>query len=109
MSGNSKAVVNSNNLQLEKLAIALFCCQLYHNERNKKVTNKNYTEHISYEVFRRCDYMKVKYIGERSSRLSLINGKIYECLGREYDSFRVIDETDEDYLYPVEDFEIVEE
>ena len=49
--------------------------------------------------------MKIKYIGENSSPLSLINGKIYECLGRECDRYRVIDETGEDYLYPIEDFE----
>ncbi len=53
--------------------------------------------------------MKVKYIGEISDPMELINGKIYECLGREKDRYRVIDETDEDYLYPVEEFEIVEE
>lgn len=53
--------------------------------------------------------MKVKYIGEYESPLSLIRGKIYECLGQEQCRYRVIDETDEDYLYPIEDFEIVEE
>ena len=52
--------------------------------------------------------MKIKYIGNNSSPLSLINGKIYDCLGREYDRYRVIDETGEDYLYPVDDFEIVD-
>ena len=53
--------------------------------------------------------MKVKYIGKESSRMSLISGNVYECLGREYDRYRVIDETNEDYLYPIEEFEIVEE
>lgn len=53
--------------------------------------------------------MKVKYIGEISDPLELINGKVYECLGNEYGMFRVIDETDEDYLYPEEEFIIVEE
>lgn len=53
--------------------------------------------------------MKVKYIGEKSSRMSLISGKIYECIGIERDWYRVIDETDEDYLYPPNEFEIVEE
>lgn len=52
--------------------------------------------------------MKVKYIGDNESPLSLIKGKIYECLGREKDRYRVIDETDEDYLYPVEEFEIIQ-
>lgn len=53
--------------------------------------------------------MKVKYIGKISDPLELINGKIYECLGKELDRYRIIDETEEDYLYPVEEFEIVEE
>lgn len=53
--------------------------------------------------------MKVKYIGEYEAPLSVLKGKIYECLGQEFDRYRIIDESDEDYLYPVEDFEIVEE
>lgn len=52
--------------------------------------------------------MKVKYIGDNGSRFSVLKGKVYECLGREYDRYRIIDETGEDYLYPVEEFEIVE-
>ena len=53
--------------------------------------------------------MKVEYIGTISDPMELITGKIYDCLGQEKDRYRVIDETDEDYLYPVEEFEIVEE
>ena len=53
--------------------------------------------------------MKVKYIGEKSSSLELITGNIYECLGEELGSFRVIDETNEDYLFPKEEFVIVGE
>ncbi len=53
--------------------------------------------------------MKVKYIGKISSPLELINGKIYECLGQEYSRYRIIDETGEDYLYPVDEFEVIEE
>lgn len=52
--------------------------------------------------------MKIKYIGEESSPLALITGKTYECLGKEYDMYRVIDETGEDYLYPEEEFEVFE-
>ena len=55
------------------------------------------------------DNMKVKYIGEISHPLELINGKVYECLGKEYGMYRVIDETDEDYLYPKEEFIVVED
>ena len=51
--------------------------------------------------------MKVKYIGETYG--DLINGNIYKCLGVEVDCYRVIDESDEDYLYPIVEFEIVSE
>lgn len=51
--------------------------------------------------------MKVKYIGEVSSPLSLVTGKIYTCLGQEFDRYRIIDETGEDYLYPIEDFIVI--
>lgn len=51
--------------------------------------------------------MKVKYIGLDSCDLT--NGNIYECLGQEYDCYRVIDESEEDYLYPAVEFEIFEE
>ena len=53
--------------------------------------------------------MKVKYIGKNSDPLELVTGTVYECLGKEKDRFRVIDETGEDYLYPVEEFEVVED
>lgn len=70
--------------------------------------------------------MKMKYIGKYSSRTSLINGHIYECNGymcAEDGEFvdvlkpirgktmflRIIDEDDEEYLYPAELFEKVTE
>lgn len=49
--------------------------------------------------------MKVKYIGK--SYGDLTNGNIYECLGIELDCYRIIDESKEDYLYPIEEFEII--
>jgi hypothetical protein len=52
--------------------------------------------------------MKVKYIGKISDPLELISGKTYTCLGKECFRYRVIDETEEDYLYPTEEFEMVE-
>ena len=52
--------------------------------------------------------MKIKYIGKASDPLELITGNTYECLGKEKDRYRVIDETGEDYLYPIEEFEVVE-
>lgn len=52
--------------------------------------------------------MKVKYLGE-SDPLSFINGKVYEVLSIEYGYYRIVDETDEDYLYEADFFEVVEE
>ncbi|MBQ3183767.1 MAG: hypothetical protein IJB24_05655 [Clostridia bacterium] len=51
--------------------------------------------------------MKVKYIGKSCTDLK--NGKIYECLGIEYNHYRVIDDSNEDYLYPTWEFELIEE
>lgn len=45
--------------------------------------------------------MKLKYIGESFGVDSLTNNKIYECLGFESGMFRIIDDSDEDYLYSV--------
>ena len=51
--------------------------------------------------------IKVKYLG-KSDPFGLINGKIYDVLAIEDEEwYRIIDETDEDYLYPVGAFEIV--
>ncbi|MBR2934817.1 MAG: hypothetical protein IKB79_04485 [Oscillospiraceae bacterium] len=51
--------------------------------------------------------MMVKYIGI-TNPVQLVNGKLYKCLGKEYEFYRVIDESGEDYLYLAEDFEIIE-
>ncbi len=51
--------------------------------------------------------MKVRYHGE-SSPLGLIDGKVYDVLSIEKGWYRVVDETEEDYLYPPECFEVVE-
>ena len=51
--------------------------------------------------------MKVKYTGE-TSFLELTHNKIYNVLSVEKDWYRVVDDSGEDYLYPPEDFEIVE-
>ncbi|MDY4079815.1 MAG: hypothetical protein SOY42_13715 [Clostridium sp.] len=52
--------------------------------------------------------MKVKYIGE-TDPATFINGKIYEVISIEQKWYRIIDETNEDYLYPPDKFEIVED
>ena len=51
--------------------------------------------------------MKVKYIGKTDSA-TFINDKVYEVLSIEDGWYRIIDETKEDYLYPVDNFKIVE-
>lgn len=45
--------------------------------------------------------MKLKYIGESFGVDSLTDGKTYECLGFESGMLRVIDDSEEDYLYSV--------
>ncbi len=44
--------------------------------------------------------MKIKYIGESFGVDGLTNGKIYECFFTD-GTFRVIDDSGEDYLYSV--------
>lgn len=46
--------------------------------------------------------MKVKYIGETFyGGFGVTNGKIYKCIGIEDDFLRIIDDEEEDYLYPI--------
>ena len=49
--------------------------------------------------------MKVKYIGE--SDVSLTNGKEYSVISVEEGWYRILDDTDDDYLFPPEQFEIL--
>ena len=51
--------------------------------------------------------LKVKYIGE--DKVGIRTGKIYEVISIEKDWYRIMTELDEDYLFPPELFEIVEE
>ena len=50
---------------------------------------------------------KVKYIGE-SFVISLTKNKVYDCLGIEPPFLRIIDDTEEDYLYPLEKFRLID-
>ena len=50
--------------------------------------------------------MKVKYIGE-TSPLSLTNEEIYDVISVEKEWYRIVDNSEEDYLYPPDEFEIV--
>lgn len=52
--------------------------------------------------------MKAKYIGE-TSPLELTNGEIYQVLSVEKDWYRVVDDTGDDYLYPPNVFEVLNE
>lgn len=51
--------------------------------------------------------MKVKYIGE--SLVAMTYGKIYDVISIEKGWYRIMTELDEDYLFPPESFEIVED
>ena len=53
--------------------------------------------------------MLVKFIGDYSSNLGVIKGKTYKCIAVYDVWYRVIDETDEDYLYPKTDFEVIDD
>ena len=52
--------------------------------------------------------MKVKFIGE-TDPVYMINGKVYDVISIEKTWYRIIDEEGEDYLYPPELFEVVDE
>lgn len=51
--------------------------------------------------------MRVRYIGKTES-FTFDNGQIYEVLSVENGWYRIVDKSGEDYLYPPEEFEIVE-
>lgn len=53
--------------------------------------------------------MKAIWRGD-SDPLELINGKVYEIIGDDSHGtfYNVVDETGEDFLYPAEDFEVIE-
>lgn len=50
--------------------------------------------------------MKIKYL--RESNVSLTKGKVYDVISVEEGCYRIVDDTDDDYLFMPEDFEIVE-
>ncbi|WP_435029082.1 hypothetical protein [Levyella massiliensis] len=51
--------------------------------------------------------MKVVY--KNKSDVSLTQGKIYDVLGVEKGLYRIVDDTDEDYLFYPEEFDVVHE
>ncbi|HFI0114747.1 TPA: hypothetical protein ACGO7C_002198 [Streptococcus suis] len=52
--------------------------------------------------------MRVRYLGE-TDPLGLTNGVIYDVISLEDDAYRIVDNSNEDYLYGLTLFEIVEE
>ena len=52
--------------------------------------------------------MKIKYCGE-TSPLELTKGRIYDVIAIEKGWYRIVDESGEDYLYPPQIFEQVNE
>lgn len=50
--------------------------------------------------------MRVKYTGE--SNISLTNNKEYDVVSVENEWYRIVDDTDEDYLFDPDEFEIIE-
>lgn len=51
--------------------------------------------------------MKVKYKG--NSSVSLTKGKEYKVISVEKGWYRIVDDTEEDYLFAPDEFEIVED
>ncbi len=52
--------------------------------------------------------MKVKYI-KKTTFLGLTKDKVYDVISVERGWYRVIDDSGDDYLYPPECFEVVQE
>ena len=56
--------------------------------------------------------MKLKYTGECFyDGFGLTKNRVYKCIGIEDDFFRIIDDEEEDYLYPISDecWEVIED
>jgi len=65
-------------------------------------------------LFKIFPLLRVKYIGNNNNIHSLIKNKIYDVLSiRSFsvkdDTYQIIDESEEDYLYSKIDFEIIED
>jgi hypothetical protein len=52
--------------------------------------------------------MKVKCIVDGEDCFDLVRGKIYDVISIECDWYRVMDESEEDYMYPPNAFEVVD-
>ena len=56
----------------------------------------------------RGDLLKVRYIAHLDD-IDLTEGAIYKVLSVEKNWYRIVDDSDDDYLYPPDLFEIIEE
>lgn len=52
--------------------------------------------------------MKIKYTGE-TSFLELTHGRLYEVISIEKGWYRIVDDSGDDYLYPPDEFEVIED
>ena len=52
--------------------------------------------------------MKIRFLG-KSDPIYLLHGKVYDVISIEKEWYRIIDEEGEDYLYPPDIFEIVDD
>ncbi len=68
-----------------------------------KVYQSATDEHIEMEVLARF-----KYIGE-TKNLAFTKNKIYDCVGFENGELRIVDDTNEDYLFLPDNFELIED
>lgn len=53
--------------------------------------------------------MLVKFRGNYGDVFSVLPNHIYKCIKVYKSWYRIIDETGEDYLYPKEDFEVIDD
>jgi len=53
-------------------------------------------------------YMKVKFLG-KTEFLILTHDRVYDVIGVEKGWYRIIDDSGDDYLYPPECFDIIEQ
>ncbi len=68
-----------------------------------KVYQSATDEYIEMEVL-----AKFKYIGETKT-LAFTKNKIYDCVGFENGELRIVDDTNEDYLFLPDNFELIED
>jgi len=74
----------------------------------QKFIGRNVKEEASTTYLLRGGRMKVKYIG-KAKTIALKKEKVYDVLSVEKGWFRIMTELDDDYLFPPDQFEVIEE